>query len=64
MVLYINRTESKYGMLVLDILRLKHPDLQEVELNHPNRFAFEAYYSRLKVLPLDITYSDIEITVR
>ena len=42
-VLHVNSTDSKSGMLVLDVLRLKYPDLQEVELEHPDCSAFEAY---------------------
>ena len=62
--LHVNITDPNSGMLVLDVLRLKHVDLQEVDLYHPDCSSFKAYPARPKVLPLDITYSDVEITVR
>ena len=63
-LLNINSTESKSGMLVLDILRLKQPDLQEVELDHPDCSVFEAYALQPRVLPLNITSTDAKITVK
>ena len=63
-MLHNNNTNSKFGMIVLDVLRLNHPDLQEGDLNNPTCSAFKAYDSRPKSLPLDITSSDVEITVR
>ena len=33
-VLHVNSTDSKSGMLVLDVLRIKHPDLQDLDLDH------------------------------
>ena len=41
-MIYVNSTDSKSVMLILDVLRLKHPDLQEVDLEDPNCLAFEA----------------------
>ena len=63
-MLQVNSTDSNSGILVLDVLCLKHLDLQEVDLYNPNCSEFEEYDSRPKVLPLDITYRDVEITVR
>ena len=54
-----NSTGPKSGMLVLDALRQKHPDLQEVDLSHPECSAFEDYPART-VLPLDITGLEID----
>ena len=34
-VLSVNITDSKTGKLVIEVLREKHPDLQEVDLSHP-----------------------------
>ena len=62
-MLHVNSTAPKSEILVMDVLRLKHPDLQEVELDHPDFSAFEAYLSRPKVLPLDITVRKIEETM-
>ena len=62
-VLHVNSTEPKSGILFLDVLRLKHPDLQEVDLDHPYCSSFEAYPTCPKVLPVDITGRDIEETV-
>ena len=62
-VLHVNSTDSKSGMLVLDILRMKHPDLQEVDLDHPDCSAFEAYSACPKVFPIDITGRDVKIMV-
>ena len=33
-VLQVNSTDSKSGILVLDVLQLKHPDLQDLDLDH------------------------------
>ena len=33
-VLQVNSTDSKSGMIVLDVLQLKHPDLQDLDLDH------------------------------
>ena len=63
-VLHVNSTDSKSVRLTLDVLRTKHLNLQEVDLDHPDCSAFEAYSARPKVLPLDITSSDVEIMVR
>ena len=35
-VVHVNSTDPKSGMLALGVLRLKHPDLQEVDLGHPD----------------------------
>ena len=42
-VLHVNSTYPKTRMLVLDVLREKQPDLQEVDLSHPKCSAFEDY---------------------
>ena len=58
-VLHVNSMDSKSGMIVLDTLRMKHPDLQEVDLDHPDCLLFKSYSVRLRVLPLEITPSDV-----
>ena len=63
-VLHVNITYSKSGMIILDVLQLKHSGLQEVDLDDMNFSAFEAYYSNPKVILLDITSSDVELRAR
>ena len=63
-VLSVKITNSKTGKLVIEVLREKHPHLQEVYLSHPECSAFEYYDTRPKVLPLDVTAHEIEETVR
>ena len=63
-MLSVNSTDSRTGKLVIDVLREMHPDLQEVELSHPECSAFKYDHTRPKVLPLDITAHEIKETVR
>ena len=63
-VLHVNSTDPKSGIFVLDTLRQKHPDLQEVDLSHPECSAFKGYPARPTVLPIDITGHEIKETVR
>ena len=63
-LLHVNSTDPKLGMLFLDVLMQKHPDLQEVDLSHPKCSVFEDYPARPTVIPLDITGHEIKETVR
>ena len=63
-VLSVNSTDSRTGKLVIEVLREKHPDLQEVDRSHPECSSFEYYHKRPTVLPLDVTAHEIEETVR
>ena len=63
-VLSVNSTNARTGKLVIEVLRDKHPDLQEVDLSHHKCSLFEHYQNRPTVLPLDVTAHDIEQTVR
>ena len=35
-VLHVNNTDPKSGMLILNVLRLKHLHLQEVDIDYPD----------------------------
>ena len=59
-VLSVNSTDSRKGKLVIEVLRENHPDLQEVDLSHPECSAFEYYHKRPTVLPLNVTAHEIE----
>ena len=63
-LLSVNSTDSKTGKLLIEVLKEKHPDLQEVDLRHPECSVFEYYHTRPKVLPLDVTSHEIKETVR
>ena len=63
-VLHVNSTDPKTGRPVLEVLKEKHPNLQEVELSHPECSAFEDCLEGPTVLPLDITAHEIKETGR
>ena len=63
-MLHINSTDPKTGKLVIEVLKEKHWNLQEVDLSHPECSAFEYYHERPEVLPLNVTAHEIEEMVR
>ena len=41
-VLHVNSTDSKSGIIFLDVLRLKHPNIQKVDPEDPKCSSFES----------------------